>query len=263
MTAVPIPQPPSQSGRSPNPAKPPVAELQELVASLTRDRHKIQNLLSSLGFALRSFNNLHQFLEIVPLMAARVADADASALILFEPDGRVQLEQLHCQTGRTCQNIRQAILTAARTIRPQAASGLASPLGAAVAAEPGGNPSNIFWLADATRQTFEQEILHGLEPQTRLYGVPILVKSVERGRLYVLSYACDYVWTPMREQLAQLVADQAAVAIANNDLTAELRQKERLDRELEIAADIQLHLLPQACPQRDRQSDSQRQFLLQ
>lgn len=249
MTAVPIPQPPSQSGSSPSPADPPVAALQDLVASLTRDRHKIQNLLSSLGFALRSFNNLHQFLEIVPLMAARVADADASALVLFEPDGRIQLEQLHCPTGRTNENIRQAILTAARTVRPQSASGLASPLGAAMSAEPGGSQGKIFWLADAARQAFEEEIARGLDPQARLYGVPVLVKSVERGRLYALSYACDYVWTPMREQLVQLVADQAAVAIANNDLTAELRQKERLDRELEIASDIQLHLLPQACPQ--------------
>ena len=248
MTAVPIPQPPSQSGDSSGSAAPPVAALQDLVASLNRDRHKIQNLLSSLGFALRSFNNLHQFLEIVPLMAARVADADASALVLFEPNGQIQLEQLHCQGGRACQDVRQAILTAARAVKLQSASIPASALGAAIAAEPSSQGQQIFWLADTTRQSFEQEILRGLDPQTRLYGVPVLVNSVERGRLYALSRASDYVWTPMREQLVQLVADQAAVAIANNDLTAELRQKERLDRELEIASDIQLHLLPQTCP---------------
>ena len=45
------------------------------------------------------------------------------------------------------------------------------------------------------------------------------------------------------------MADQTAVAIANHELTVELRQKERQDRELEIAAEIQLHLLPRECPQ--------------
>jgi sigma-B regulation protein RsbU (phosphoserine phosphatase) len=47
----------------------------------------------------------------------------------------------------------------------------------------------------------------------------------------------------------RLVADQTAVAIANDELTVELRQKERLDRELEIGADIQLRLLPRQCPE--------------
>jgi sigma-B regulation protein RsbU (phosphoserine phosphatase) len=49
----------------------------------------------------------------------------------------------------------------------------------------------------------------------------------------------------------RLVADQTAVAIANDELTVELRQKERLDRELEIGADIQLRLLPRKCPEID------------
>ena len=41
----------------------PVSVLKELVANLYREQHKVQNLLSSLGFALRSFHNLNQFLE--------------------------------------------------------------------------------------------------------------------------------------------------------------------------------------------------------
>ena len=252
MTAIPVPQPPSsQPGKPSSPANP-VAALQDLVASLNRDRYKIQNLLSSLGFALRSFNNLHQFLEIVPLMAARVADTEASALVLFGPDGQIQLEQLHCQVGQTYQDIRQAIAAAARAIRSQPAS---ASLSLGTWGVPDSNASGpargkIAWLTEAVRSTFEREIVRGLDdPQARLFGVPVLVKNIERGRLYVLSRDPEYVWTPMHEQLVQLVADQAAVAIANNDLTAELRRKERLDRELEIASDIQSHLLPQNCPQ--------------
>jgi sigma-B regulation protein RsbU (phosphoserine phosphatase) len=83
----------------------------------------------------------------------------------------------------------------------------------------------------------------------QLFGTPILVKNAERGRLYVFSHDQQYSWTQTRQKLVRLVADQTAVAIANDELTVELRQKERLDRELEIGADIQLRLLPRHCPQ--------------
>ena len=64
MTAVPVPSQPQVGAMPPNPHETtPVLALKELVASLYREQNKIQNLLSSLGFALRSFNNLNQFLE--------------------------------------------------------------------------------------------------------------------------------------------------------------------------------------------------------
>src|ERR671933_3068548 len=118
MTARPAPRQPSSSTDS-NTNKAtaegtPVSALKELVAHLHREQHKIQDLLSSLGFALRSFNNLNQFLELIPLMAARVTDADGGALILFKPNGQVRLEQLHCQEGQACQNIRKALEKATR-----------------------------------------------------------------------------------------------------------------------------------------------------
>ncbi|HEY9605692.1 MAG TPA: guanylate cyclase, partial [Allocoleopsis sp.] len=117
MTARHVPRQTSHSpdGGSPSAADgTPVSALKELVARLHREQHKIHDLLSSLGFALRSFNNLNQFLELIPLMAARVTDADGGALILFKPNGQVRLEQLHCQEGQACQNIRKALEKATR-----------------------------------------------------------------------------------------------------------------------------------------------------
>jgi hypothetical protein len=74
-----------------------------------REQQKIQDLLSSLSFALRSFNFLSQFLELIPLLAARVTDADGGALISLKPNGQVRLEQIHCPEDWACQNIRKAI----------------------------------------------------------------------------------------------------------------------------------------------------------
>ncbi|NEP58257.1 MAG: PP2C family protein-serine/threonine phosphatase [Symploca sp. SIO2G7] len=242
MTARPLPRQSPNSDHSSLGAaeRTPVAVLKELVARLHREQHKIQNLLSSLGFALRSFNNLNQFLELIPLMAARVTDADGGALILFKPNGQIRLELLHCQDGQACQDIRQAIEMATRQLR-------------AVDRDTDGDvettattPAVLF---TNIQESFDKQVSYYLGADIQLFGAPILVKNVERGRLYVFSCDSEYSWTATRQKLVRLVADQTAVAIANDELTAELRKKERLDRELEIGADIQLRLLPRQCPQ--------------
>jgi sigma-B regulation protein RsbU (phosphoserine phosphatase) len=201
----------------------PVFALKELVASLYREQNKVQNLLSSLGFALRSFNNLNQFLELTPLMAARVTDAEGSALVLSKSQDHVSLEQLHCQDHSMAQEIRQVITGVINQINNQQLT-----------------PALCLSLDEKIRQTLSKKI--------RVYSTPILVKNTERGRIYVFSSDPEYVWTQTRRKLLQLVADQTSVAIANNELTVELRSKERQDRELEIASEIQLRLLPRKCP---------------
>lgn len=227
MTAVSIKQqPPSKMhgtiGQTSTESTP-VFALKELVASLYREQNKVQNLLSSLGFALRSFNNLNQFLELTPLMAARVTDADGSALMLSKHQNDVSLEQLHCQDHQMAQEIREVI----NSIIDQTNSKQATP---------------------ELSLCLDEKIRQALGKKIRLYSTPILVKNVERGRIYVFSSDPEYVWTQTRRKLLQLVADQTSVAIANNELTVELRSKERQDRELEIASEIQLRLLPRQCP---------------
>ena len=229
MTAVPVPHQPF----IPSPAgdTKPILALKELVASLYREQNKIQNLLSSLGFALRSFNNLNQFLELTPLMAARVTDADGGALILSNPNQQVILEQLHCQNSELGEEILAAL------------EGLIAKFNE--------SPSSL--LKDSPHpksllESLDYQIRQTLGPKIQLYSTPILVKNTERGRLYVFSFAPDYIWSQTRRRLLQLVADQTAVAMANNELTIELRDRERQDRELEIASEIQLRLLPRKCP---------------
>ncbi len=221
----------------------PVFALKQLVARLHREQNKIQDLLSSLGFALRSFNNLNQFLELIPLMATRVTDADGSALVLLKPNGQVKLEQLHCQDSAQGTQIRNAIETAARQV---------VEIGAKKSQSLPENSSELE-IAEAQRQDkkltlLDEQINQYLGADIQLFGTPILVKQDERGRLYVFSRDPEYSWTETRQKLVRLVADQTAVAIANDELTVELRKKERLDRELEIGAEIQQRLLPRQCP---------------
>nr|WP_244141977.1 PP2C family protein-serine/threonine phosphatase [aff. Roholtiella sp. LEGE 12411] len=221
-----MPSQPTDSNSSAATDVTPVVALKELVARLHREQNKIQDLLSSLGFALRSFNNLNQFLELIPLMATRVTDADGSALFLYKPNGQVRLEQLHWQDSRQRKNIRKALEIASSqiTLVP-----------------------NTVPLAAATG-ILDDQMHRYLGPDVQIFGTAILVKHTERGWLYVLSRDPEYSWTETRQKLVRLVADQTAVAIENDELAVELRKKERLDQELEIGAEIQRRLLPRQCP---------------
>jgi phosphoserine phosphatase RsbU/P len=250
MTAAPFPRqpshPPDRAGSNASPDVTPVFALKELVARLNREQHKIQDLLSSLGFALRSFNNLNQFLELIPLMASRVTDCDGGALLLFKPNGQVRLERLHCQDGRWGKDIRKALETAARQIALPGGGHATKGIGAT---ETGANGAGA--IVPTTAQAIaelDHQVGYYLGTNVHIFGTAILVKNVERGRLYVFSKDPQYAWTETRQKLVRLVADQTAVAIENDELTVELRKKERLDRELEIGAEIQLRLLPRHCP---------------
>lgn len=237
MTAVPMPPGSSpsfqSSGSVPLPDTPPAFALKELVARLQREQHKIQDLLSSLGFALRSLNNLNQFLELIPMIASRVTDATGGALVLFRPDGQVRLERLHCQSDDQCQDVRSALEAATRQVT------------ASFAPASGGNTMT---LARNAMLALDRQVNRYLGEDFQLFGTAIIVQNVERGRLYVFSRDPDYAWTETRQKLVRLVADQTSVAIENDELTVALRKKERLDRELEIGAEIQLQLLPRQCP---------------
>ncbi|MGF1571358.1 MAG: PP2C family protein-serine/threonine phosphatase [Nodosilinea sp.] len=237
MTAVPIPPGSSPSfettGSGGLPDTPPVFALKELVARLQREQYKIQDLLSSLGFALRSLNNLNQFLELIPMIASRVTDASGGALVLFRADGQVRLERLHCQSEDQCQGVRSALEAATRQVT---ASFQPAP------------ESSIMSMARNAMLSLDRQVNRYLGDDFQLFGTAIIVQNVERGRLYVFSRDPDYAWTETRQKLVRLVADQTSVAIENNELTVALRKKERLDRELEIGAEIQLQLLPRECP---------------
>jgi phosphoserine phosphatase RsbU/P len=204
--------------------------LEERVAHLHRQQKKTHELLSNLGFALRSFKNLNQFLELIPLMVTRVTDAEGGAIILFKKTGQLQIQQLHCQGDGGCDELRHRIETAISQTLVDVSQGL-----------------EINFHADLWDK-LESQIEFGMDYLVRTFRTPILLDNGERGRLYVFTRNASYEWTADRQKLLQLVADQTAVAIHSDELAVELRKKERLDRELEIGAEIQERLVPKKCP---------------
>lgn len=234
---MPIPKSTSQFQTSPSIAvddlATPVVALKELVARLNREQNNTQDLLGSLGFALRSFTNLSQFLELIPMVASRVTKADGGALMVRQPDGGLRLERFHCNQEQRSAPLRQALELA---VEEFSRANVPVP----------GLSLNEDWA-----DRLDGWVTHAFGPGVQLFGASILQRSLERGRLYVFSYNPTYQWSESRQKLVRFVADQTAVALEQDELENELRQKQRLDRELEIGAEIQRQLLPRSCPKVD------------
>ena len=58
-----------------------MASLRQLFDSLSSEQRRNQDLLVSLGFALRSFTNLQRFLELVPVVASRLVGVEGALLV--------------------------------------------------------------------------------------------------------------------------------------------------------------------------------------
>ena len=97
-----------------------------------------------------------------------------------------------------------------------------------------------------------QEAGDGLLPGSRhLLAVPIEIESDARGLLVVADKESRRGVGPFPEtdgRTLGLFANQAAIALENARLHREALEKERLEREIQIAADIQQRLLPTSYP---------------
>ncbi|MEN9879190.1 MAG: Serine phosphatase RsbU, regulator of sigma subunit [Cyanobacteriota bacterium] len=201
----------------------PAASLRQLIDSLNREQRRNQELLASLGFALRSFTNLSRFLELVPLLTARLVEAEGAVLLTFRSDGSLWREQLHCSCPERCAELMRLL------------AGLQEK--------------------DLDREAGDEAMASRLDQLVRrqlgdvqLFGTSVVAKNRQRGRLYVFSADPQFSWSEVRRRHVQLVADQTAVAIENELLFEQMRLHQRLDQQLSIGGEIQAQLLPDRCP---------------
>jgi serine phosphatase RsbU (regulator of sigma subunit) len=84
-----------------------------------------------------------------------------------------------------------------------------------------------------------------------IMGVPLRVKDELLGVLVVQNYTKEAAFGYQELYLLQSLADQAASAINNVRMYAELARTNRIRQEMRIANDIQKHLLPRVIPSVD------------
>ena len=200
-----------------------IESLRELFDSLSKEQLRNQELLVSLGFALRSFTNLKRFLELVPIIASRLVCVEGALLVPFREDGRLWREQLQVlPVNESKELFRQLLLLP---------SGM----------EPGfGFDENHLSRLDR----FIQRHISNKE----FFVTSIVARGKQRGRLYVFSSKGSFACTEVHRRYLQLVADITGVAIENDSLLQAIRHHEKVDRQLSIGAEIQAQLLPDHCP---------------
>ncbi len=214
-----VPQQPSLS---------PGTSLRQLLDSLSREQRRNQELLASLGFVLRSFTNLSRLLELVPLVAARLVEADGALLVPFREDGRLWREQVHASPLR-----RAAALVRRFNALPD------SELTADDHDADDGEAERAARL--------DQRVLR-LLGRAEVFATSVVARGRQRGRLYVFSEREDFCWSEVHRRHVQLVADLTAMALENEVLQQDMRRHERVDRQLSIGAEIQAQLVPDHCP---------------
>ena len=191
--------------------------------SLSREQRRNQELLASLAFALRSFTNLSRFLELAPLVARRLVEADGALVLPLHDDGRLWREQLQALPPERCSEVLRQLALAP--------------------------DSELLALQDeaATAAWLDQRVSRVLG-EVQLYATSVVTRNQLRGRLYVFAERDGYCWSEIHRRHLQVVADLTGLALENDGLQQTLRRHERLGRQLSIGAEIQAQLLPDRCP---------------
>ena len=199
------------------------ASLRQLLDSLVREQRSNQELLVSLGFALRSFTNLNRFLELVPVVAARLVGVEGALLVPFQGDGRLWADQIQMLPGVRSASLLQTL--------SQHESGRSAGFG-----------------SDEALVLALDRLVQGQLGSAGMFATSVVARGRQRGRLYVFEPKGSLVWSDVHRRQVQLVADLTGVAIENDQMLQEARRHERVDRQLSIGAEIQAQLLPDHCP---------------
>ncbi len=197
--------------------------LRQLLDSLSREQRRNQDLLVSLGFALRSFTNLHRFLELVPVVASRLVGVDGALLVPFQADGRLCREQLQVVPFDQSQELLRQLASFEAGM-------------------------SIGFGAEEAQVLAMDRLVQRHMARAGMFATSIVARGQERGRLYVFDPQGALIWSDVHRRHVQLVADLAGVAIENDLMLQEARLHERVDRQLSIGAEIQAQLLPDRCP---------------
>jgi phosphoserine phosphatase RsbU/P len=198
-------------------------------------QENIHLILESLGFALRNFKNFNQYLEILPSMIARITNADGAMVVLFRKNTQQPTKAIHCRSKENCPEVTQSIEQSLQNVW------------IALTEKERSVEFGSYW--EDLETTLTSHLAGNAATQAvKFFTVKIILDVVERGRLYIFVGDPLYDWSSDRQKLMQIVADQTAVAAANEELTVELRKRDLLHREVEIGAEIQERLLPRKCP---------------
>lgn len=181
--------------------------------------------LSEAAATLITHYPLDRLLEVVMDIAFRAVPAERGALLLRREDGELETKVVRTPAG-------QQELQISRTILQQVMEEQKAVLTVDALLD------ERFGMAHSIRMQGIRSIL----------CVPLFAEREVIGLIYVDNLLADHAFSQTDLRLLGLIANMAAVKVENARLLAEQIEKERLEEQLQVAADIQRRLLPQGNP---------------
>jgi len=199
------------------------SSLRDLLDSLSKEQSRNQELLSSIGFALRSFTNLQRFLELVPIIASRLVCVEGALLVPFHSDGRIWADQIQCIPAQQSEALKRKLFDF-------------------------DEGQLIGFAADSNQLLLMDNLVQSHLSNAGIFATSLVARGKQRGRLYVFDLKGSLLWNDINQRHVQIIADLAAVAMENDLFIQETRRHESVDRQLSIGGEIQAQLLPDHCP---------------
>jgi serine phosphatase RsbU (regulator of sigma subunit) len=197
--------------------------------------------LYDVGLAVAATLDLERLSEEILLRAVSLLDARRGALYILEGD-RYLLQRTF--GGDAAPWLASATLGAPE--KPEHSDSPESPETLETPENPGNAELRAFLAGSGAAPA---ELLPGAH---YLLGMPIEVDGIPRGLLAVgdkESRRGVGPFPPSDRRTLSLFANQAAIALENARLHLEALEKERLEREMQLAAEIQRRILPRGAPE--------------
>jgi len=213
-----------------------------------RERQVIVSFLETLGNAYSTVFDLQQVLRMIMESGLKATSATAGAIFLKDSAGRLQAKLSHgffpplYDDTEPEYRARRTELLQARMLEQQfnPSEGVIGQVAQT------GQPMLI---EDVRAAGVMSENATEFMRNRSMVLVPLIVQNEVLGVMAVLNRETATPFDAEDQAILQSLADHAAFAIRNAAMVAELAEKERLDRELQIARQIQQQLLPRECPQ--------------
>lgn len=169
---------------------------------------------------------LERLLEVVMEIVFRAVRADRGALMLRRPDGELEARVVRVPAGAPALQISRTVVQ--QVIEEQ---------------------KGVLTLDAQTDDRFGSAHSIRIQGVRSVICVPLWNEQSVIGLIYADNQISDRAFSQNDLRLLGLIANMAAVKVENANLMAQQIEKERMEEQLAVAAQIQRRLLPQTSPE--------------
>ena len=197
-----------------------------------RSAHEQLALLHDVNRAVASAVDSDAMLDTIMEQMAEIKDFDRGFIMLFDDRGELELKTEYRRRGRDDDEV----LTLSRTVLDRAVQDGVAVLCCDLLNDP------QFGAAASIQMSKTRSAL----------CIPLIANAEVLGVLHLDSQSLDNAFSEQDLRLFTIIGNDMASAIANQRMRDRLAARQRIDRDLEIASQIQQDLLPTHTPKDER-----------